>query len=130
MRKIVVISALIGSFVTLIQNSSATEKITAQKIDCNKATTTVELKYCSQLSYQQADKALNQVYRKVISGISGEQKSLLVSGGQAWIKFRDDNCSFETYGSRDGTGYIIFYNGCLERLTKQRTKDLQNYLSR
>jgi uncharacterized protein YecT (DUF1311 family) len=130
MRKIVVISALIGSFVTLIQNGSATEKITTQRIDCNKATTTVELKYCSQLSYQQADKALNQVYRKVVSSISGEQKRLLVSGEQAWIKFRDDNCSFETYGSRDGTGYIIFYNGCLERLTKQRTKDLQNYLSR
>ncbi|BCX09004.1 MAG: hypothetical protein KatS3mg066_2863 [Fischerella sp.] len=27
-----------------------------------------------------------------------------------------------------GTGYEIFRNQCLERLTKQRTKDLENYL--
>ncbi len=130
MRKISIISALIGSFVILGQSSDASEKITTQRVDCNKAATTVELKYCSQLSYQQADRALNQAYRKVISGINGEQKSLLISGQQSWIKFRDDNCSFETYGSRSGTGYTIFYNGCLERLTKQRTRDLQDYLSR
>jgi uncharacterized protein YecT (DUF1311 family) len=101
----------------------------AQRIDCSNAQTTPELKYCSQQSYQAADKQLNQAYQKVTSSIKGEQKQLLTTAQQAWIKFRDNNCNFEVYPNRGGTGYEIFRNGCLERLTKQRTKDLQDYLS-
>ncbi|ARV59450.1 hypothetical protein BZZ01_13170 [Nostocales cyanobacterium HT-58-2] len=101
----------------------------SQKIDCNKAVTTPEMKYCSQQSYQAADKRLNQVYKKVTSTFNGEQKQILTAAQQAWIKFRDRNCDFEVYGNRGGTGYEIFRNGCLERLTTQRTKDLENFLS-
>ena len=105
------------------------QEIVAQKIDCNKAGTTVEMKYCSQQSYQAADRRLNQVYKKVISTLNSEQKQILTAAQQIWIKFRDRNCDFEVYGNRGGTGYEIFRNGCLERLTTQRTKDLQDYLS-
>jgi uncharacterized protein YecT (DUF1311 family) len=101
----------------------------AQRVNCSNAQTTVEMKYCSQQSYQAADKQLNQAYQKVISSIKGEQKQLLTTAQQAWIRFRDNNCNFEVYPNRGGTGYEIFRNGCLERLTKQRTKDLQDYLS-
>ena len=99
------------------------------KINCSKATNTVEMKYCSQQSYAAADKQLNQVYQQVRPTLKGEQKQLLTSGQQAWIKFRDNNCDFEVYDSRGGTGYEIFRNGCLERLTKERTKLLQDYRS-
>ncbi|GAB1544347.1 lysozyme inhibitor LprI family protein [Scytonema sp. NUACC21] len=106
------------------------QEAVAQKINCSKAVTTPELKYCSQLSYQTADRRLNEVYKKVTSNLLKEQKQILTAAQQAWIKFRDGNCNFETYSSRDGTGYEIFRNGCLERLTKQRTKDLEDFLSR
>ena len=98
-------------------------------INCSKATATPELKFCSQQSYQAADRKLNQVYQQVVSSLSSEAKQLLTTGQQSWIKFRDNNCNFEVYSSRGGTGYEIFRNGCLERLTKQRTRDLQDYLS-
>ncbi|HEY9831342.1 MAG TPA: lysozyme inhibitor LprI family protein [Stenomitos sp.] len=113
-----------NSLVTVTNNFAL-----AQRVDCSNAQTTVEMKYCSQQSYQAADKQLNQVYQQVTSSIKGEQKQLLTTAQQAWIKFRDNNCNFETYLNRGGTGYEIFRNGCLERLTKQRTKDLQDYLS-
>ncbi|HEY9602742.1 MAG TPA: lysozyme inhibitor LprI family protein [Allocoleopsis sp.] len=100
-----------------------------QRVDCSKAESTPEVKYCSQLSYERADKQLNQAYQQVISSLKGEPKQLLITAQQAWIKFRDNNCDFETYLNRGGTGYEIFRNGCLERLTNQRTKDLQDYLS-
>ncbi|WP_166482716.1 lysozyme inhibitor LprI family protein [Scytonema sp. UIC 10036] len=99
-----------------ISTPSAAQEIVAQRVNCNKAVTTPELKYCSQLSYQAADKRLNEVYKKVTSSLINEQRQIFVSAQQAWIKFRDNNCNFETYGSRDGTGYEIFRNGCLERL--------------
>ncbi|PSB50755.1 hypothetical protein C7B67_13280, partial [filamentous cyanobacterium Phorm 6] len=45
-----------------------------------------------------------------------------------WIKLRDNNCEFETYRSRRGTGYRGFLNECLDRMTKARTTELENYL--
>jgi uncharacterized protein YecT (DUF1311 family) len=99
-----------------------------QTINCSKATATTEVKFCSQQSYQAADKKLNQVYQQITSTLSTEPKQLLITGQQSWIKFRDNNCNFEVYNSRGTTGYEIFRNGCLERLTKQRTKDLRDYL--
>ncbi|BAZ69652.1 hypothetical protein NIES4106_44250 [Fischerella sp. NIES-4106] len=97
-------------------------------INCSKAITTPELKYCSQQYYAAADKKLNQTYQKVLVNIKREPKQLLIKGQQAWIVFRDNTCDFEVYESRGGTGYEIFRNQCLERLTKQRTQDLENYL--
>ncbi len=125
------LSVAIAPFsIAAISTPSPAQEIVAQKVNCNKAVTTPELKYCSQLSYAAADKRLNEVYKRVTSNLINEQKQILVSAQQAWIKFRDNNCNFETYGSRGGTGYEVFRNGCLERLTKQRTKDLQDFLSR
>jgi uncharacterized protein YecT (DUF1311 family) len=127
MSKKLVTTLLLATILPIFAGSVNAQK---PKINCANASTTVELKYCSQLSYAAADKKLNQVYKQVISTTKGEQKQLLVSGQTAWIKFRDNNCDFEVYPSRGGTGYEIFRNGCLERLTQQRTKDLQDYLSR
>jgi uncharacterized protein YecT (DUF1311 family) len=125
---LVLVANLLFLFVASHSTTALGETI-SQKIDCNKAVTTPEMKYCSQQSYQAADKRLNQVYKKVISTLNGSQKPILIAAQQAWIKFRDNNCDFEVYGSRGGTGYEIFRNGCLERLTTQRTKDLENFLS-
>lgn len=112
-----------------IQSPAIGKKIIAQTIDCSAANSTTEIKYCSLKKYQSADEKLNQVYQKIIGSISGEQQKILITAQQAWIKFRDRNCNFETYRSRSGTGYEIFRNGCLERLTEQRTADLEKYLS-
>ncbi len=126
------VTILVATSLFLVMASHTPEALgetISQKIDCAKAVTTPEMKYCSQQSYQAADRQLNQVYKKVISSLNGEQKQILTAAQQTWIKFRDHNCDFEVYGNRGGTGYEIFRNGCLERLTTQRTKDLQHYLS-
>ncbi len=121
-----VLVAITPSLIPVISLPSIAQR---QTIDCSKATATPEIKFCSQQSYQAADKKLNQVYQQVTSSLKGEPKQLLITAQQEWVKFRDNNCNFEVYNSRGGTGYEIFRNGCLERLTKQRTKDLQDYLS-
>ena len=45
-----------------------------------------------------------------------------------WIKVRDKTCEFEVYQNRGGTGYRGFLNECLDRMTKVRTAELENYL--
>jgi uncharacterized protein YecT (DUF1311 family) len=132
-RRLTITPLLVAiAFLTVLAHPTlaAPRDMISQQIDCSKAVSTPELKYCAEQSYKAADKRLNQVYQKVISTLSSEPKQKLIDAQLAWIEFRDNNCSFETYGSRDGTAYQIFWSGCLERLTKQRTTDLEEYLSR
>lgn len=101
----------------------------AQRVDCKNANNTVEINYCAGESYKAADRRLNDVYRQLSSTMRGEQKSKLIETQETWIQYRDRNCSFETFGSRGGTGYSAFLSGCLERMTKQRTADFQRFMS-
>jgi uncharacterized protein YecT (DUF1311 family) len=102
----------------------------AQKIDCRNANSTPEINFCAAESYKAADSRLNQVYRQLTSKLRREERSKLVDAQETWIQYRDRNCSFETFGNRGGTGYSTFYLGCLERMTKQRTSDFEQFMNR
>jgi uncharacterized protein YecT (DUF1311 family) len=106
---------------------AAPPKRIAQRINCNDPKSGVEEKYCAGLAYEAVDKRLNQVYRQLTSKLARTEKQRLVEAQLAWIKYRDKNCDFETYSSRNGTGYGVFLNECLQRITKQRINDLQQY---
>jgi uncharacterized protein YecT (DUF1311 family) len=125
-RKLTILSITVWfAFLTVLASGNGI----AQQIDCQKATTTNDMKFCAEQSYKAADKRLNEVYQKVLSGETGEQKKLLIEAEEMWIKFRDDSCRFEITVSPDGREYPIFLNGCLEKLTRYRTADLEKYLS-
>ncbi len=115
------------AFATQIQAKPSQEL--AQRIDCKNANSTVEINYCAGESYKAADRRLNEVYRQLSSTLRGEQKSKLIDAQQTWIQYRDRNCSFETFGNQDGTGYSGFLFGCLERMTKQRTADFERFMN-
>jgi uncharacterized protein YecT (DUF1311 family) len=97
------------------------------KINCVNPGSNVEYKECAYRAYQAADKKLNQVYKPIFSSLTGKEKQHLVNAQSNWIKFRDANCDFEVYQSRDGTGYSGFLSNCLERMTKARTQELQEW---
>ncbi|MEG4629008.1 lysozyme inhibitor LprI family protein [Microcoleus sp. AR_TQ3_B6] len=100
----------------------------AQQINCDRPQGDVEVRACIRLNYEASDKRLNEVYKQLISHLSGEERALLSEAQIGWIKLRDKTCEFEVYKSRGGTGYGGFLNQCLERLTKQRTAELEKYL--
>ncbi len=108
---------------------AAPPEIIAQRINCNNPRSTVEEKYCAGIAYEAVDKKLNQVYQQLKSKLTGTEKQRLVESQLAWIKYRDTTCDFETYSSRDGTGYGVFLNECLQRITQERTNDLRQYIS-
>ncbi|WP_293126066.1 lysozyme inhibitor LprI family protein [Microcoleus sp. bin38.metabat.b11b12b14.051] len=90
----------------------------------------LEIKECIRLRYEAADRRLNEVYQQLISKLSREERSLLSEAQKGWIQLKENNCHFEVYGSRMGTGYRGFLNECRERMTKQRTGELEKYLQR
>lgn len=102
--------------------------ISAQpQVNCANPTSNIEYKECAHRDYLAADRQLNQVYKQIISSLKGEEKQQLIGAQLAWIKFRDTNCSFEVYRNLGGTGYGGFLSNCLERTTKARTKELQDW---
>jgi uncharacterized protein YecT (DUF1311 family) len=114
----------IGSTLMLFNADST---LAQSRITCANSQSNVEYKECQHRSYAAADKKLNKVYKRVISRLSGVEKQKLISAQLAWIKFRNNNCDFETYGSMKGSGYSGFVSECLERMTNSRIQELENW---
>lgn len=74
-----------------------------------------------------ADRALNARYAAVVGGVSPATKLLLRDAQRSWIAFRDRQCVFEASGVRGGSAYPMIYSGCLARVTKDRTRDLDRF---
>lgn len=100
----------------------------AQRLNCDNAQTQREITQCADLSFKNADKKLNQVYKQLLPKLSGARRQKLINAQQAWLKFRDTNCEFERSAYQGGTIAPTIYAGCLEQITQQRTQQLQEYL--
>ena len=131
---LIVSLAVVGSnswpvFAELKQDSAAIPNYIAQRQrNCNNAHTNIEIKECIRLRYEAANKRLNQVYQQLVAKLSRKERSVLYQQQIKWINSRDKSCESEVYGNRGGSGYRGFLNECLERKTKQRTAELENYL--
>jgi uncharacterized protein YecT (DUF1311 family) len=109
----------------------------ALAIDCPKASTTVELNFCAEKELDQADAALNAVYKKVLAYIAknGSDKpydsksweDALRESQRAWVAFRDADCKglipMSWTGGTGATGAVL---GCLTEKTKVRTTELES----
>ncbi|MEG4087035.1 lysozyme inhibitor LprI family protein [Microcoleus sp. POL10_C6] len=121
-------SALLAIFgITSVSAQSPSFPI-AQQINCDRPQGDAQVRTCIRLRYEASDQRLNEVYKQLISQLSGEERSLLSEAQLGWIQLRDKTCEFEVYKSRGGTGYGGFLNECLDRMTKQRTGELEQYL--
>ncbi|HML43701.1 MAG TPA: DUF1311 domain-containing protein [Hyphomicrobium zavarzinii] len=106
-----------------------------EKIDCNDASSTVEMNFCAQKDFDAADAQLNAVYQKVLAHIGESDlekpydraswEEAMRASQRAWVAFRDADCKgavpMEWSG---GTGTTVAVVGCMTTLTEARTKDL------
>ena len=100
-----------------------------KKDPCANAQTQVEMNECQGREYKKADAALNAVYKQLMAKIEDEgERTALKAAQQAWIKFRDADCEFESYQNKGGTIYPLVYSGCLTVHTQERTKQLRELL--
>jgi uncharacterized protein YecT (DUF1311 family) len=127
------LTAIISSVLTLnmLPNVSLAD---APMSNCEDLTTTIEQKQCYQKTYNVADKKLNQVYSQLKNSFKNDESTLkerqktLTSSQQAWMKFRDTNCIFRSSGW-GGTTRAKMQVACLERMTEERTRELQEMLN-
>ncbi|MCZ2207950.1 lysozyme inhibitor LprI family protein [Cylindrospermopsis raciborskii] len=122
---ILVMTLLLGNSALLI--GTGTSAI-AQFSDCQKAVTQAQLNQCAAINAKTADQKLNDAYNKVLAIYKGKrQAKLLVAAEEAWIKYRDASCAFSRSRVEGGSIMPMVYLNCLERLTKERTQELEIY---
>ncbi|MEG3924387.1 MULTISPECIES: lysozyme inhibitor LprI family protein [unclassified Microcoleus] len=122
------LNALVAIISTTSVSAQSPSFPIAQQINCDRPQGDVQVRACIRLRYEASDKRLNEVYKQLISQLSEEERALLSEAQLGWIQLRDKTCEFEVYKSRGGTGYGGFLNECLDRMTKQRTAELEKYL--
>jgi uncharacterized protein YecT (DUF1311 family) len=88
------------------------------------------LNQCAAESYAKADEALNRVYRQIVQKLKGRDRAagLFVKAQKNWLAFRDSECAFVTSRVSGGSIQPMIYSICLEQVTNDRVKQLQNYL--
>jgi uncharacterized protein YecT (DUF1311 family) len=74
---------------------------------------------------RKAEARMDAVYAKVLGKISNAAKENLQATQESWLRFRDQECEFETMGTKGGSIHPMVVAECRRRLTDQRIKDLE-----
>ncbi len=109
-------------------------------VDCDNATTQMELNICAGRDYQEADDELNAVYKKAVAAAETMDRELkdideqlvgaldaLRRGQRAWIGYRDGQCDLAGFEARGGSMEPMLVSGCLADLTRKRTAELKAF---
>ncbi len=102
--------------------------VAAAEMNCGEPKTQMEMNACEGKKLDKADTELNEVYAKLSKKVSAGGKAKLLEAQRAWLKYRDEQCAFETLGTIDGSIHPMEVAICLAELTKAQTKRLRAQL--
>lgn len=128
MKKLVMLSAMLLSGVPATAQDDP-------EVDCKNPVTQMEMTYCAEQDFAEADEQLNAQYKvtrqamkdwdgDAMDGLGSAADALLASQ-RAWLAFRDAQCAFYGYQARGGTMEPMLIYGCQAELTRQRTLQLK-----
>jgi uncharacterized protein YecT (DUF1311 family) len=117
--------------VTMLVGLAMTDPAAAVPPKCNDQSNQMELDICADQAFEAADTALNRTYQEIQKRLAGDAdgKKRISAAQKAWISFRDAECDFQTYLSKDGSIYPMLVSECITTLTKRRTEELKLYLN-
>jgi uncharacterized protein YecT (DUF1311 family) len=96
-----------------------------QNSPCAKAVITSDLVACFEKARTAADAELNSLYATIRTKLNGSDAARLTTAERLWIQYRDANCAAERALYEGGTASSPAYLGCLEAMTRERTKELR-----
>ncbi|MEL6372402.1 MAG: lysozyme inhibitor LprI family protein [Pseudomonadota bacterium] len=126
----------------LVAATWAVHPAAAQRANCNEPRSQAEMTVCAGKDLEKADRELNRVYKLVraamVKNDAGAEpplqkkgfKKALIQAQRAWITYRDRHCEIiglEWYG---GSGQSAAVSICLAAMTRARTAQLKNFLTR
>ncbi|MFC3616192.1 lysozyme inhibitor LprI family protein [Lutimaribacter marinistellae] len=109
----------------------------AEQLDCNNPKTQLEMTGCASQAYEAADRDLNASWpgamdmaRRLDQSLQPGQTpaaEILRDAQRKWIAFRDAACTAESLVARGGSMQNQLFFICMERLTRQRTRELREF---
>ena len=119
------------ALLSLLLLSAAGAKAQKQKQaePCPGAQTQYEMDECAHKEFVAADAELNRVYNQLAAKLDdAEQRAQLKTAELAWIKFRDENCTFEGLFYKGGTMRPMIESFCKADVTRTRTAQLKEQI--
>jgi uncharacterized protein YecT (DUF1311 family) len=101
------------------------QQMNEQDSPCAGPATTVDLVNCLSRAGDASDAEMNSLYETIKKRLDVSEISQLTEAQRLWIKYREANCSAERSSYGLGTGAYLAYLGCLEVMTRERTKELR-----
>ena len=92
-------------------------------VNCKDPGTTYEINVCAGRDFTKADGALNALYKQLFAKYDVANRALLQTAQRSWLKFRDDECAYETALTIGGTIHSTMVTNC--DLTLERIKRLK-----
>ena len=92
------------------------------------AQTQTDMNQSANADYKKADAELNKSYQDVFNKLDASGKTDLKAAQNAWIKYRDLDCKFQSGGASGGSVQAMVVAGCLTDKTVVRTKELNELL--
>ncbi|MDQ3918504.1 MAG: lysozyme inhibitor LprI family protein [Acidobacteriota bacterium] len=115
--------------VCLISFAGAAAQKQKQAEPCPGAQTQYEMDECAHKEFVAADAELNRVYNQLAAKLDdAEQRAQLKTAELAWIKFRDENCTFEGLFYKGGTMRPMIESFCKADVTRKRTAQLREQI--
>jgi uncharacterized protein YecT (DUF1311 family) len=96
-----------------------------EKLNCTNPDTTYEMNMCAGRDFTAADGTLNALYKQLMAKYDAGNKQLLLAAQRSWLKFRDDECDYETALTIGGTIHSTMVTNCDTELTLERIKRLK-----
>ena len=107
-------------------------------VDCDNAMAQFELNACAYKEFERADAAMNAQWNVTAARMKTIDADFdrtqdnrpgyfdtLLAAQRAWLTYRDQHCLNEGFAARGGSMAPMLHSGCMARLTKARTAELQ-----
>ena len=114
--------------VPVFLSGAASAQKHALQVSCTDPQTQYEMNVCADRKYKAADAELNRVYNRLASMLEDKERAKLKATEVSWLKYRDDNCDYESSLYEGGSMRPAVYSSCMERMTKARTAELRGQI--
>jgi len=92
---------------------------------CAKVLVTSDLVSCLSQARTTSDTEMNSLYRNLRKKLGASDANRLIEAQRLWVKYREANCSAERDLYGGGTAAFPAYLGCLEAMTRARSRELR-----
>ena len=121
MRIVLVAGALMAAGLAM----AAPGQAAGETLNCKNPETTYEINMCAGRDFTAADRAMNALYKQLMAKYDAGNRKLLLAAQRSWLKFRDDECDYETALTIGGTIHSTMVTNCDTEMTLERIKRLK-----